>query len=148
MPLVFSYGSNNPKQIADRTGAPARALYAAVAPGYKRVFRGWSNTWNGGVATIVPSTSRPAYGLVADLSDAQVRELDKYEGVGSGYYTKETIPVTIYDYRTPGPQTVRVLAYIKNGGAFNPPSRAYLKSIVKTIGTFWEIDGPDDIKVE
>ena len=147
MPLLFCYGSNNPSQLAERIGAH-RPIYAAVAPLYKRVFRGWSSKWGGGVATLVPSRSRPAYGFVAKVTSADLDKMDVFEGVQSGIYERVSIPVTVYGYEGEPKHTYKAIAYIRVSGDFNPPSRAYLEAIVKTIGAFWQIDDISDIKVE
>lgn len=145
MPLLFCYGSNHPKQLEDRVGSP-KAIYAAVAPDYKRVFRGWSSSWNGGVASLVPSKRRPAYGYVAEVTQNQIRQMDLYEGVSRGVYYRKEIPVIVYQDGKQKKTTA--IAYLSKMEEYNPPSNAYLEAIVKTIGTFWEIDGVGDIKIE
>ncbi len=147
MPLLFCYGSNNPAQLAARIGV-SRAIYAAYSPSYKRVFRGWSNKWQGGVATLTPSLTRPAYGYVASVTSADLAKLDVFEGVQSGHYERVLIDVTVFKYKGIPESSQRAIAYIKYSDDFNRPSREYLEAIAKTIGTFWQIDGPSDIKVE
>ena len=151
MPLLFCFGSNNPRQLTQRVGPP-KGIYAAFAPYHKRVFRGWSRNWQGGVATLVPSTSRPAYGYAAELSMAQIKDMDEYEGVSSGLYTRRLINVVVdivvYDQDAPQGEERQAYAYLKESTEFNAPSLDYLKAVAATIGTFWQINGPQDIKIE
>jgi hypothetical protein len=48
---LFSYGSNHPDQLADRLERVVRG-YGASLHGYRRVFRGHSQLWGGGVASL------------------------------------------------------------------------------------------------
>lgn len=141
MPLLFCYGSNNPSQLAERIGRP-RSMEAAYAPKHKRVFRGWSHNWGGGVASLASSTKRPAYGYVADVTAAQLREMDRYEGVGYGNYERRNIDVVVDGRKK------KAVAYVSLSKEFNQPSEAYLEAVARTIGAFWEIEGPEDIVVE
>ena len=147
MPWLFSYGSNHPAQLMERIGAP-RSIAPAVAMEHKRVFRGYSRTWGGGVASLVASKSRPAYGYVAQVTESQLREMDLYEGVGIGAYARRKIKVTKLDTASGKPSDIEAIAYIASNRDFNPPSRKYLEAVLKTIGTFWKVGSVSDIKVE
>lgn len=140
---LFSYGSNHPTQLVQRIGSVG-AMRAAHAPDYKRVFRGFSTNWGGGVASLVRADGRPAYGYVADVTEDQLKKMDKYEGVASGKYRRARIPVLVDEATRP----VDAIAYLSNSSDFNPPSREYLEAVAKTIGAFWKISGPGAIKVE
>ena len=146
MPLLLSYGSNHPEQLTERIGPP-KSIAAAVALGHKRVFRGYSRGWKGGVASLAPSKTRPAYGYVADVTEAQLREMDLYEGVSAGVYERRKIKVVRV-----GPdgksKEVTAIAYIGTNRDFHQPSRAYLQAVLKTIRTFWQVGGIGDITVE
>ena len=65
--LLFSYGSNSPKQLAERLGHPVEGR-AAYAEGWMRVFRGYSERWQGAVASLLPSRGQKTYGYVAEVS--------------------------------------------------------------------------------
>lgn len=147
MPLLFSYGSNHPAQLTERIGPP-KSIAPAVAPGHKRVFRGYSQNWGGGVASLAPSTSRPAYGYVAQVTEAQLREMDLYEGVSVGAYSRRKIKVIKVDPKTGKQSEVEAVAYIASSREFNKPSRKYLEAVLKTIRTFWDVGGVSDITVE
>jgi gamma-glutamylcyclotransferase (GGCT)/AIG2-like uncharacterized protein YtfP len=78
----------------------------ATLPNYKLVFTGWSRTWHGGVATIKPFRGEKVHGAIYEVSEACLRQLDKYE-VG---YTR--LNVNVFDEDN---QPVPAMTYIKSG---------------------------------
>jgi len=140
---LFSYGSNSPRQLAERLGHPVQGR-AAFVDGYLRAFRGWSQRWEGGVATLIPGRGK-TYGYVAEVTPADLAVLDRYEGVATGNYYRETMTVTTDD------GTVQAIAYLASSTEKNAPSRAYKRAVAETIGAFWEgSNGPvteEDITV-
>jgi len=78
----------------------------ATLPNYKLVFTGWSRTWHGGVATIKPFRGEKVHGAIYEVSEACLRQLDKYE-VG---YTRFNVTVFDEDNRP-----VSAVTYIKSG---------------------------------
>lgn len=78
----------------------------ATLPNYKLVFTGWSRTWHGGVATIKPFRGEKVHGAIYEVSEACLRQLDKYE-VG---YTR--FNVTVFDEDN---QPVSAVTYVKSG---------------------------------
>lgn len=142
--LLFCYGSNNPEQLVRRIGEVA-SMKRAFAPLHKRVFCGWSSRWEGGVASLEKSRERPAYGFVAEVTESQLKRMDAYEGVGGGSYLRVTIPVIVED------EAEMAVAYIASPDMMAlhcEPSPEYLHAIAVTVGTFWKIDGVEDIEIE
>ena len=78
----------------------------ATLPNYKLVFTGWSRNWKGGVATIKPFRGEKVYGAIYEVSEACLRQLDKYE-VG---YTR--LNINVFDEDNEPHQAV---TYIKSG---------------------------------
>jgi predicted NUDIX family NTP pyrophosphohydrolase/cation transport regulator ChaC len=144
---LFSYGSNNPRQLASRLGHALPETIGAYAQGYHRAFRGWSQSWGGGVATLIKSKGDRAFGYVTTVTKGDLCLLDKYEGVDSGHYDRIEIPV-----RLVSGERVPALVYVSNSKEPNPPSQAYLNAIAETISPFWRgQEGPitvRDISVE
>ena len=132
--LLFSYGSNSPQQLAMRLGHPVQGE-AAYLPRHRRVFRGHSYNWNGGVASVVPDAGRHVFGFVFEADDDDVAILDQYEGVDTGYYTRDRITVTMAD----GSQRAASV-YKATSTEPSKPSRRYLKTIADTVGSFWAGD--------
>ena len=129
--LLFSYGSNSPQQLAVRLGHRVHGE-AAYLPAHRRVFRGRSYTWDGGVASVVPDAERRVFGYVFEATEDDVEILDQYEGVATGYYTRDRVTVTMAD------GTEREAAIYKATSTTpSKPSRRYLKSIADTVGSFW-----------
>jgi 8-oxo-dGTP pyrophosphatase MutT (NUDIX family)/gamma-glutamylcyclotransferase (GGCT)/AIG2-like uncharacterized protein YtfP len=129
--LLFSYGSNSPQQLAVRLGHPVQGE-AAYLPRHRRVFRGWSHNWHGGVASVVPDAGRHVFGYVFEADDDDVEILDQYEGVATGYYTRNRVTVTLAN----GDQ-VAASVYKATSTEPSKPSRRYLKTIADTVGSFW-----------
>lgn len=81
----FAYGTNlNKKQMQERC-PDSRPLFTAILPNYKLIFTGWSRQWRGGVASIKPFRGERVPGAVYELSEADLRRLDKHEGYPSEY---------------------------------------------------------------
>jgi gamma-glutamylcyclotransferase (GGCT)/AIG2-like uncharacterized protein YtfP len=78
----------------------------ATLPNYKLVFTGWSRNWKGGVATIKPFRGEKVHGAIYEVSEACLRQLDKYE-VG---YTR--LNINVFDEDN---EPHQALTYIKSG---------------------------------
>jgi gamma-glutamylcyclotransferase (GGCT)/AIG2-like uncharacterized protein YtfP len=102
----FAYASNlNKKQMAARC-PDSKPKFVAVLPNYKLVFTGWSRKWHGGVATIKHFQGEKVRGAIYEVTDACLRQLDKYE---VGYIR---LNVTVFDEDN---QPVPAVTYIKSG---------------------------------
>ncbi len=102
----FAYGSNLSKQQMAERCPDSKPGFVATLPNYKVVFAGWSRKWRGGVATILSSRGEKVRGAVYEVSDACLRQLDRYE---AGY---ARLPVTVFDEDNEPHEAV---AYIKAG---------------------------------
>jgi gamma-glutamylcyclotransferase (GGCT)/AIG2-like uncharacterized protein YtfP len=81
----FAYGSNlNKKQMKERC-PDAKPKFKAVLPNYKLFFTGWSREWKGGTASIKPVRGQNVPGAVWDISESDLRRLDRYEGYPTNY---------------------------------------------------------------
>ena len=130
MPWLFSYGSNHPEQLSERLRRRDLELQQARLPDYWRVFRGYSQRWQGGVASVEPSRNFSVYGFIAYVTAADLDVLDRYEGVPRSYM-RGTVRVEV-----PG-GTVQAVVYSAQSREFNPPSREYLEAVARTISVFW-----------
>ena len=132
---VFCYGSNNPDQLAERIGHRPK-MEGAYLEGYHRIFVGFSRKWNGGVGSLEKAPGETVYGLVAYLSQADIKKLDGFEGWNpdnvSGSTIKENLKITTQDGKP-----LRAIVYLGTASNRNPPSRAYREAIAKTISAFW-----------
>lgn len=87
--LYFAYGSNL-----------CRQQMMARCPDHREVGQGIIRGWRWiittrGYASIVPSEPDYVLGTVYELSDADVENLDIYEGVAKGSYFKEMVTVVV-----------------------------------------------------
>ncbi|OGO42700.1 MAG: hypothetical protein A2137_03545 [Chloroflexi bacterium RBG_16_58_8] len=102
----FAYASNLSKKQMQARCPDSKPKFVATLPNYKLVFTGWSRQWKGGVATIKSSRGDKVRGAIYEVSDACLRQLDKYE---AGY---TRLNVTVFDEDN---QPVPALTYIKSG---------------------------------
>ena len=127
---LFSYGSNSPRQLAERLGHSVKGV-GAYAPGMVRAFRGQSRPWGGGVATLICEVGGKAFGYIAEVTEADLAILDRYEGAPRNYKQ------TRVDVVTEDGRKVKAMAYLATSTVKTPPSRAYLGAVAETINTFW-----------
>ncbi|MDP2356669.1 MAG: gamma-glutamylcyclotransferase family protein [Beijerinckiaceae bacterium] len=119
MPLYFAYGSNMDVE-AMRTRAPAsRPLGAARLPRSRFIIM------EGGYASFLRDPQRSVHGVLWDLALADVRSLDRYEGVASGLYKKIQQPVL-----REGGGSARALIYVGASTARGEPRAGYMESVL------------------
>lgn len=135
--LYFAYGSNlDPAQMRDRCpGCVTVGL--AVLQDHRLAFPIFSPDWGGGVAGPVHAHGRQVWGVLYELTDAQMATLDSYEGFkGPGdqhnFYDRETITVNLTRPDDGSvPRRVRAAAYFPHFSKPAPPSRAYLDTVLR-----------------
>lgn len=117
----FAYGSNlNKKQMLERC-PDSQPKFTATLPNYKLVFVGWSRKWRGGVASIRPFRGERVPGAIYEVSESDLRRLDRYEGYPADY---DRIKVTVFDEDG---NAVEAVTYIKPKPAEETaPSKEYL----------------------
>jgi hypothetical protein len=148
---LFSYGSNNPKQLEERLNKKITTIIPAYYPNHILAFGSTSKNWLGGVATMIPSRNNSnrnnsnssnltikdnVFGYLTLLSKDDLVRLDVFEAVKIGKYIRKQIKVKKLDNTT-------ILAYayfltprfIEWKGS---PSQAYLEAIYKTQSIFWK----------
>ncbi len=102
----------------------SKPMFAATLHNYKLVFAGWSRQWRGGVASIKASRGDKVRGAIYEITDADLRRLDKYEGY-PGNYNKLNVIVNNEDG-----DPVEAVTYIKAGQIEEtPPSKEYVVMI-------------------
>lgn len=121
--LYFAYGSNLNKWQMARRCPRAVSLGRLKLPDWRLVFRG--------VADLIPDEGAFCWGGVWRITPECERALDYYEGVASGLYRKETIPIEPL-----ADGTNEMLVYVMNSDGVFPPSESYLASIVKGYRDF------------
>jgi len=90
----FAYGSNlSPTQISERCHE-AKPKFLATLLNYKLIFAGWSRKWHGGVASIKPFRGGRVIGAVYEISEKDLRSLDKHEGYPAVYDRRNVVVIT------------------------------------------------------
>jgi gamma-glutamylcyclotransferase len=81
----FAYGTNlNKRQMAEHC-PESRSRFIATLHNYRLIFTGWSRQWRGGVASIKPLRGEKVLGAIYEVSDRDLRLLDKHEGYPDTY---------------------------------------------------------------
>jgi gamma-glutamylcyclotransferase len=81
----FAYSSNLSKQQMRERCPMARPVSAVTLHHHRLVFSGWSRKWRGGVATIQPFRGEKVAGAIYELSEEDMRRLDRYEDCPAKY---------------------------------------------------------------
>jgi len=136
---LFSYGSNSPKQLSERLGR-ATTGKGAYLDGYRRVFRGMSQRWGGGVASLQKHADSQTFGWVAKVDAEDLELLDGFEGVASGKYKRMRVEVSLETN-----SLAIAIAYVSTSTRFGAPTQEYLEACAKTVGAFWT--NPDGSQV-
>src|SRR3989344_3907724 len=87
--LYFAYGSNLNHQQMTTERCPRSSFDSrAYMDGYKVVFDGRSERWNGPVANIISDQSERVWGGLFKITDEHLLSLDKNEGYPKTYNRK------------------------------------------------------------
>ena len=97
MALYAAYGSNmDPAQMILRCPhSPQRGT--GWLEGWRLTFGGEDIGWDGAMATVVEQAGSRVFVVLYDVSPADERELDTWDGVTLGYYRKAKVRVETLD---------------------------------------------------
>lgn len=124
----LAYGSNMLTERLQARCGSATARVVACADNWALSFSKRSQDGSG-KATISAATGGRVFGVVFDLDETELPELDRLEGAGKGYDRKEHFPVHTTDSR----ESLNVVTYIASVDFTDPnlkPYDWYLKLIV------------------
>lgn len=117
---IFSYGSNNTKQLCERVGASNLIPLSGYILDYIRIFAGNSKYRNGGVASIFPSKGQKVFGSLVTLTNDQLVILDGFEVGYDRVVMKVHSKIGIVDS----------YVYVRRDYKYDkPPSQEYLEAI-------------------
>lgn len=129
--LYFAYGSHlDPKQMR-RHCPEAQVVGLASLEDYRLDFPRFSNDWGGGTASIQLAHGETMWGVVYELTDADIESLDKYEGFlgeGNQHNEHDREHVTLELVRADDgsiPRRVRAWTHIARPAHAAPPSAQY-----------------------
>jgi gamma-glutamylcyclotransferase (GGCT)/AIG2-like uncharacterized protein YtfP len=132
----FAYGSNLDLSQMKRRCPSSELLSKGSLPNYRIDFNRYSSGWGGGVADVVTAQGSEVWGLVFELSDADLERLDWYEGC----YKDRT---SLYErwkavIHTPEGQMHDVWVYtVVERQEFVEPTPEYLQ-IIKNAAVRWD----------
>jgi gamma-glutamylcyclotransferase len=130
MMYYFAYASNLSKKQMQTRCPESKPMFVAVLPNYKLIFSGWSREWHGGKATIKSFRGEKVRGAIYDVTDACMRQLDKFE---PGY---TRLNVTVFNEDN---EAVQAVTYIKAGQLEETqPSKEYAE-IMRQAYHDWRI---------
>lgn len=119
--LYFAYGSNLNRKQMSQLCPDSKPKLLATLPNHKLIFTGWSRQWRGGTASIRPVKGEKVIGGIYDISDRDLRALDKHEGFPAIHDRVNKKVITEAD------DFVEVVVYIKRDQADETkPSKEYL----------------------
>lgn len=125
--LYIAYGSNlNEGQMAFRCPT-AKPIAKSCLNDYRLVFQGQLNSAH---ANVIPEKGYSVPVVVWEITEADEKALDRYEGVAGGYYTKEYINIEIED------EMKEALIYIMTPHGYGIPRDFYLNIIAEGYKEF------------
>jgi len=78
--FYFAYDSNlNKNRMAEQCPG-CKPKFTSTLPNYKLIFTGWSKEWKGGIASIKPFRGEKVVGAVYEISEANLKQLDRIQG--------------------------------------------------------------------
>jgi cation transport regulator ChaC len=120
----FAYATNLSRQQMAERCPEAKPKFIATLPNYKLIFAGWSRKWRGGVASIKPFRGEKVIGAIYEISERDLRLLDKHEGYPATYNR-----IDIVAFNEDG-EPVKAVTYIKVEQSEEiKPSREYVAII-------------------
>jgi hypothetical protein len=135
--LYFAFGAElDPEERKARLPAH-RVIGVAVLPDHRLGFPLHSHAWEGGIAGLVHAHGRQVWGVLLEVSDADLATLDEaqgWKGAGDPHNLSERETVTVELVRPEdGSAPRRVRAAVHSPRVSNPsrPSRRYLDALLR-----------------
>ncbi|XP_071539038.1 gamma-glutamylcyclotransferase-like [Panulirus ornatus] len=104
--LYFAYGSNLLKERIHINNPSARMVTVGKLRDYRLDFNYFSRRWQGAAATIVEDPGNYLYGVLWEIDNEDMDNLDRQEGVQHGIYK-----VLEVDVETPSGENVKARSY-------------------------------------
>jgi gamma-glutamylcyclotransferase (GGCT)/AIG2-like uncharacterized protein YtfP len=120
MALYAAYGSNcDPSQMLQRC-PHSPAAGTGWVQGWRLTFGGEDLGWDGALATLVQSEGDQVFVALYDVTEADARQLDEWEGADSGLYRKIKVRVHTLE------GSALAWVYVLDGYEGGLPSARYL----------------------
>lgn len=125
--LYIAYGSNLNKEQMQYRCPTAKPMAVATLHDYQLVFQGRPR---GAHANVIPAKGQEVPVAIWEISIRDERNLDLYEGVAGGYYTKEYLEIEVNG------EMQEALIYIMTPNPYGTPTDGYLKTIAEGYKDF------------
>ena len=122
----FGYGSNLNMEFLRSYCPSAEFIMRAYLPNYEVQFRFWSERRQGGISTIIEKPGGLVHGVIYDVPEEELLDLDVLESVPQGLYRRETFLVLGEDMKWHGADLYRVA---EPKGPFTP-ARSYVELMI------------------
>ena len=129
----FTYGSNLSKKEMKEYCPDSKPEFVATLHNYKLVFVGWSQRRQGGGASIKRFSGERVLGAIYDISERDLRELDKKEGYPQTY-TRMNVTVT-----NEFSDRIEAVTYIKVGRLEETQASEEYKAVIRQGYKDWGI---------
>ena len=122
----FAYGTDLGHETMKKICPDCKPLFPAELPNYKLAFTGWERKWRGGIATIRPFRGGRVMGGVYEISDRDMKLLDRQQGYPTRYDWLNIIVIP------KGGDPVEAVTYIRREQSEETePSKQYLEAMRK-----------------
>ncbi len=129
----FAYGANLSRKRLLEYCPDSQPRFTAALPNYKLIFTGWSRQWRSGTASIKPFQGEKVPGAVYELSERDLRLLDRHEGYPTLHNRMNVLVITEEG------EAVRAVTYIKREQSEETrPTMEYL-AVIQQGYRDWEI---------
>jgi len=122
----LAYGSNmNCEQMRKR--CPENIfIKKAYLKDYKFIYDDYSKNWNGAVGNVVESKDNIVWGVVFEITEKDLKNLDKHEGYPEVYNRKQ---IDIYDNEG---NVLSAIVYLREKQDEGKPSEAYENMVIQS----------------
>lgn len=120
----FAYGSNLNRQQMKERCPESQPKLSATLHHYRLIFAGWSRQWRGGTASIKPMRGERLPGGIYEITESDLKRLDRYEGCPESH---DRIKVIV---NTDTGEAIEAFTYVRTRQAEETkPAPEYLKII-------------------
>ena len=122
----FAYGSNMSEERIRENCKNPKFVDIGYIKDYKFVYDGYSIRWGGAVANIIPKKGEIVWGVIYEISEDDLKALDRQEGYPKTYDRKE---ITVFCVNKN--IEIKAYVYLREGEPAGKPAKEYVDTCVK-----------------
>lgn len=122
--IYFAYGSNMDLDQMRSRCPGTKVIGVGQLPHYKIAFTRWSRSWKSGTADILPERGEIVYGALYDLSQDDLKKMDKFADYPNSYIRQDVV-VSCEGEQLPA------LTYVARRSGVFFPSQSYIGKMVR-----------------